>query len=83
MAEPRSLSFDDVNHYVHMDDPGYEDLQNLCLSLASTMDAMKSEIAVLATWAFEEGYSEFEDGDPIDAIARKYKDNGSNDGPRL
>ena len=35
---PRSLLFNDVNHYVHMEDAGYEDLQNLCLSLASTLE---------------------------------------------
>jgi len=35
---PRSLSFGDVNHYVHMEDASYDDLQNLCLSLASTLE---------------------------------------------
>ena len=38
VSKPRSLLFNDVNHYVHMEDAGYEDLQNLCLSLASTLE---------------------------------------------
>jgi len=41
---PRSLSFDDVNHYVHMEDASYDDLQNLCLSLAATLEGAEQPL---------------------------------------
>ena len=45
IESPKSLSFDDVNHYVHMTDAGYEDLQCLCLSLATVLEGTEAIVA--------------------------------------
>ena len=41
IESPKSLSFDDVNHYIHMTDAPYEDLQSLCLTLAIKLESEK------------------------------------------